>query len=135
MYAVSGGHKEIVKRMLLKGVNRQLANLEEKRAIDLARDLGRGDLVRVLEDEFGNCDRIKIACNLKVVYQVERPSLKQPILFLVLFHLLFLPTHVLVEVDLFGDDSFAFFLAIAGLYYIAIMGLFCSLTRKHPRKR
>jgi ankyrin repeat protein len=27
MYAVSGGHKEIVKKMLLKGVNRQLRNL------------------------------------------------------------------------------------------------------------
>lgn len=27
MYAVSCGHKEIVKRMLLKGVNRQLCNL------------------------------------------------------------------------------------------------------------
>lgn len=96
MYAVSGGHKEIVKRMLLKGVNRQLINLEEKRAIDLARDLGRGDLVRVLQDEFSNCDRVKIGCNLKIVYEVEKPSSKQCILFLFLFNLLFLPTHLLV---------------------------------------
>ena len=28
MYAVSAGHKEIVKRMLLKGVNRHLTNQE-----------------------------------------------------------------------------------------------------------
>jgi len=29
MYAVKGGHKEIVKRMLLKGVNRHIKNNEE----------------------------------------------------------------------------------------------------------
>jgi hypothetical protein len=50
MYAVSGGYKEIVKRMLLKGVNRQLVNLEERRAIDLAKDLGKNELVKILND-------------------------------------------------------------------------------------
>lgn len=68
MFAVSGGHKEIVKRMLLKGVNRNLLNLEEKRAIDLAKELGKPEMARILNDEFSNCERVKIACNVKMVY-------------------------------------------------------------------
>jgi hypothetical protein len=40
MYAVKGGYKEIVKRMLLKGANRHIKNNEEKKALDVARAQG-----------------------------------------------------------------------------------------------
>jgi hypothetical protein len=77
---------------------------------------------------------VKIGCNFKVVYRVEKPSIKQCLLFLFLFHLVLLPTHVLVEVDLFGDDSYPAFYAFVGLYYLAVMVLFGLLTKKHPKK-
>lgn len=70
MYAVAGGHKEIVKRMLLKGVNRHAKNEEEKRAIDIAQEMGQREIARVLLDEFTNWEKVKIACNYKVVYRV-----------------------------------------------------------------
>lgn len=41
MHAAAAGHKEIVKRMLMKGVNRHLRDNHEKRAIDVARELGK----------------------------------------------------------------------------------------------
>lgn len=88
--------------MLLKGVNRHLYNLEENRAIDLAKDLGKNEIARILNDEFTNFERIKICCNVKMVYEVENPSIKQCILFLFLFHLFFIPTNLLVEIDIFG---------------------------------
>ena len=134
MFAVSGGHKEIVKRMLLKGVNRNLCNLEEKRAVDLAAELGKHEMARILKDEFTNCERVKIACNVKIVYEVEKPSIKQCILFLVLFHLIYLPTNLLVEVDIFGEETYLGFYALAGLFYLLVMLLYFLLTRKHPRK-
>lgn len=134
MFAVSGGHKEIVKRMLLKGVNRNLSNLQEMRAIDLAKELGKNDMARILNDEFTNCERVKIGCNVKIVYEVEKPSVKQCILFLVLFHIIYLPTNVLVEVDIFGEDTYIGFYAIAGFFYLLVMVIYFLLTRKHPKK-
>jgi ankyrin repeat protein len=41
MHAAAAGHKEIIKRMLMKGVNRHLRDNHEKRAIDIARELGK----------------------------------------------------------------------------------------------
>ena len=41
MHAAAAGHKEIVKRMLMKGINRHLRDNHEKRAIDIARELGK----------------------------------------------------------------------------------------------
>ncbi len=134
MYAVSGGHKEVVKRMLLKGVNRQLINLEDKRAIDLAREQGRGDIARVLDDEFSNCEKVKIGCNFKVVYRVEKPSVRQCVLFLFLFHLVLIPTHLLVEVNLFGDNTYFVYDGLVVAYYLSVIILFALLTRKHPKK-
>ena len=54
MLAVSGGHKEIVKRMLLKGVNRYLVNNEEKSALNMAKDLNKYDMVKILDENYTN---------------------------------------------------------------------------------
>jgi hypothetical protein len=133
MYAVSGGHREIVKRMLLKGANRQLMNNEEKRAIDIAGELGLNSLAGVLREEFSNWERVKIACNYKLVYRVERPTVIYSGLFLVLFHLMLLPTNLLAEVRILGqEESFFLFYVLAGLYYLLVLVLFGLLTRKHP---
>ena len=48
MLAVKGGHKEIVKRMLVKGANRHLTDNHEQRAIDHASAMGHNELVRIL---------------------------------------------------------------------------------------
>ena len=50
MLAVTGGNKDVVKRMLVKGVNRHISNRQEERAIDLARASGKVELVRILDD-------------------------------------------------------------------------------------
>jgi|JI6StandDraft_1071083.scaffolds.fasta_scaffold1271363_1 hypothetical protein len=41
MLAVKQGHKDIVKRMLVKGVDRDVRNLEEQKAIDIAGLMGK----------------------------------------------------------------------------------------------
>jgi ankyrin repeat protein len=70
MGAVSGGHKEVTKRLLLKGADRHLKNSEGETAIDLARSQGRQDMVRILNDQFTALEKLKICCNVKVVYKV-----------------------------------------------------------------
>lgn len=132
MYAVKGAHKEIVKRMLLKGSNRHLRNHEEERAIEIARAGGQEQLVRILNDEFTNCEKLKIVCNTKVVYKVEQPSRAYCLTFLTLFHLLFLPSNLLSRIDLFGTPYV--FYALAAVFYLLTMSVFIVLTRKHPRK-
>lgn len=77
---------------------------------------------------------MKIACNVKIVYEVEKPSIKQCILFLVLFHIIYLPTNVLVEVDIFGEDTYICFYALAAFFYLLVMLIYFLLTRKHPKK-
>lgn len=134
MYAVSAGHKEIVKRMLLKGVNRHLTNQEQQQSIDIALTLDKPEIVKLLNDDFTNCEKLKILCNLKVIYDVEKSSYSYSILFLVLFHLIFLPSNLLVEVDLFGQDKFYLFYLVIGLYYLFTMSLYLLLMKKHPNK-
>ena len=94
MLAVGANHRDVVKRMLVKGVNRHIMNRQEERAIDLARGAGKIDLVKILNDDFSNWDKVKIACNVKIIYDVEKPTKSYCIAFLVLFHLLFLPSQV-----------------------------------------
>ena len=55
-------------------------------------------------------------------------------MFLFLFHLVLLPTHLLIEVDLFGDSSYALYYAIVAVYYLSVIIIFGLLTRKHPKK-
>jgi palmitoyltransferase ZDHHC13/17 len=132
MLAVNGGFKEIVKRMLVKGVDRHVKNNQDERAIDMAKVAGKQDLVRVLNDEFTGMEKLKIACNVKIVYEVEKPTVVYCITFLVFFHLLFLPSNALVEVTLL-ETPYVFY-AIAGLYYVSVLVIFGLLTRKHPKK-
>lgn len=68
MHAVKDGHKDIVKRMLVKGVDRNIKNGEGQKAIDIAGLLGRDELVKILRDDFTKWERFKIACNVKIVY-------------------------------------------------------------------
>ena len=71
---------------------------------------------------------------MKIVYQVEKPSIKFSLLFLFLFHLILLPTNALVEIDFLDNTHFYAYYIIVGLYYILTMGIFIRLTKKHPIK-
>ena len=76
---------------------------------------------------------MKIACNVKIVYEVEKPSLAYCIIFLVFFHLIYLPSNVFAEIETFGTPYV--FYGAAGLYYLLVIVLFASLTKKHPKKQ
>ena len=52
MLAVNGNHKDIVKRMLMKGVSRNLTDREDQKAIDIARAVGNPELIRILNDNY-----------------------------------------------------------------------------------
>jgi hypothetical protein len=80
--------------MLLKGVDRNIKDRQDQKAIDIAQAIGNYDLVRILNDEYSCMDKVKIACNVKIVYEVEKPSLAYCITFLVFFHLIYLPSNV-----------------------------------------
>ena len=77
---------------------------------------------------------MKIACNYKMVYRVEKPTLIYCGLFLLLFHLLLLPTNILAEVDILGNESFFLFYLLVGLYWLLTLVVFGLLTRKHPAR-
>ena len=68
MLATNGNHKEIVKRMLMKGVDRHRLDKENQKALDIARAVGSPELIRVLNDDYSAWEKVKIACNTKVVY-------------------------------------------------------------------
>ena len=133
MLAVNDGHKEIVKRMLLKGVNRHIKDRQEQKAIDIAQAIGNYDLVRILNDQFTCAEKLKIACNVKIVYEVEKPTLAYCITFLVFFHLIFLPSNIFAEIELFGTPYI--FYGLAAIYYVLVIVLYARLTSKHPKKQ
>ena len=49
-----------------------------------------------------------------------------------MFHLIYLPSNIFAEVTLF-DTPYIFY-AIAAVYYLLVIILFCMLTKKHPKK-
>ena len=77
-------------------------------------------------------ERIRIACNVKIVYEVEKPTRVYSAVFLVLFHLIYLPSNILAEISLLSTPYI--FYALAFLYYLLILTIFTLLTRKHPKK-
>lgn len=95
MEAVNANNKEIVKTMLLKGVDRHIINNDARKAIEMAKEDNKNDLVMILNDQFTFMEKVKIACNVKLVYQVEKSSYTYSILFFLLYNLVFLPTCIL----------------------------------------
>lgn len=60
----------------------------------------------VLEDEFGVLEKVKIACNVKIVYREERQTHVYAVVFLVLYHVVLLPTCLLTEFAPVASDNF-----------------------------
>ncbi len=89
--------------------------------------------MRILRDDFTRWERIKIACNYKLVYEVEKPTVFYCVVFLIMFHILYLPSQILSEVTIF-DSPYPFY-AISALLYLVIIILFILLTKKHPKKK
>lgn len=50
MEAVNANNKEIVKTMLLKGVDRHIINNDARKAIEMAKEDNKNDLVMILND-------------------------------------------------------------------------------------
>jgi len=70
MEAVNCNNREIVKNMLLKGVDRNQLNKANFKAIDIARQANRQEIVKILNEDFTLGQKIAIACNVRIVYKV-----------------------------------------------------------------
>ena len=60
--------KEVVKLLLIKGASRQARNNNGESPLQIATLNQRDDLIRILDNNYGACDKIKIKCNKKIVY-------------------------------------------------------------------
>lgn len=56
--------------MLLKGVDRNQLNKANFKAIDIARQANRQEIVKILNEDFTLGQKIAIACNVRIVYKV-----------------------------------------------------------------
>ena len=68
------GNKEIVKSLLLKGCRKDLKNNEGLTAIEIAKKQDKKEMVNILNEDFTIGEKLKIACNVKIVYRVEKPT-------------------------------------------------------------
>lgn len=97
MIGTEYNRREAVKILLVKGADRELQNNLGRKAIDIAQENEKDELVKILFNDFGFLERVKIKCNKKIVYEPEKPSYSFAILFFLLFHLFFLPVNILSE--------------------------------------
>lgn len=84
-----------MKSLLLKGSRRDLKNSEGLTAIEIARKDDKKEMVNLLNEDFTLGEKLKIACNVKMVYRVEKPTVSYELLFLFLYHLVLLPTCII----------------------------------------
>lgn len=104
--------------------------------MQIARLNQRDDLIRILDNDYGACDKIKIKCNKKIVYEPEKSSYAYSIYFILLFHLFFLPANLLSEFDLI-DEKFVKIIPLMfeGIYEIIILTVYILLLRNRPKKK
>lgn len=91
-------------------------------------------MANILNDDFTLGEKLKIACNVKIVYRVEKPTVSYELMFLFLYHLVLLPTCIITEFRAFANSQFYIPIIVQGVYYLLTMTLFIFLTRKHPKK-
>ena len=97
MLAVTQNKKQTVKYLLIKGADRSQKNNENKTAMQIAQENNRGELEKILDDNYSCWDKFKIKCNKKIVYAPEESSYLYSVFFIILFHLFFLPINILSE--------------------------------------
>lgn len=87
-----------------------------------------------MDNNFGTCDKIKIKCNKKIVYEPEKSSYAYSIYFIILFHLFFLPVNLISEFSI--DEHYVKLIPLLfeGIYELIILTLYILLLRK-PRKK
>ena len=88
MIGTEYNRREAVKILLVKGADRELQNNLGRKAIDIAQENEKDELVKILFNDFGFLERVKIKCNKKIVYEPEKPSYSFAILFFLLFPLI-----------------------------------------------
>lgn len=82
--ATSKGHLKIVKKLLKAGADRGIRNSSSKTALMVAHDNEFRNIERVLRDERGLFDCLKLYLNLRQVYAPQSRSISKPLLFALL---------------------------------------------------
>lgn len=93
--------------------------------------------MRILDDNFGTWDKIKIKCNMKIIYAPEKPTYTYSILFILFFHLFFLPVNILTQfkidqkyikiIPFIGEGIYE---ALVILFYLL---LFIKFKKRQPK--
>lgn len=66
--AVHNGRTKIVKRLLVKGADRTLANGEGNKPIDIAKSMDFNQIANILDNNYRFGDHFKFYCNIKTKY-------------------------------------------------------------------
>jgi hypothetical protein len=85
MLAVTYGNTRVVRRLLIAGADRYIANTSGKIPYDVAVESEFLTISRMLNEQYGCCDFVKFYCNVKMEYRPKGRSLAIPMVFLATF--------------------------------------------------
>ena len=80
-------------------------------------------------------EKVKIKCNKKIVYEPEKPSYSFSILFILMFHLFFLPVNILSEFNISKKYIKVIPLGAEAIYEIIIIILYLLLIQKAQMRK
>ena len=85
-------------------------------------------MVKIISTEYTFMDKVKIACNKKMVYAPEKPSKTYLFFFFILMNLIYLPTNIFAEIQI-GDSPIPS-IVIQALFYLIILIDYFLLLKK-----
>ena len=121
--------------MLIKGADRKQTNNDGKTALEIARDKGREELVKIMDDEYSCWHKFKIKSIKKIVYAPEEDSYMYSVFFILLFHLFFLPVNILAEFKI--DEKYVKTIPFIfeGIYEVMVIVLYLLLLKKFRKRK
>lgn len=89
----------------------------------------------MLDNNYGCWDSFLIKCNKKITYEPEQPSYSYSILFILVFHLFFLPINILSEFNIDPKFIKVIPLVFEGIYELLIFVLYFLLLKKFRKRK
>lgn len=118
------GNTRIVRRLLMKGANRRIRNMQKKLPIDIARENNFHNITKMLDNDYNCCDFLKFYYNVKLEYRPKSRSLTIPITFIMTTLVALTIFHGLL---VFQDDFFFFYILEAILVGVMLLLYFSLL--------
>ena len=118
------GQTKIVRKLLIKGADREILNHEGLRPIDIATEYDFHTIKKMLNDKYGLMDYAKFYLNTQVKYSPQSRNLWMPLVFVFTTCFVVISSHLLVKPPFL--QGFLYLVA-PSIYYSILLGLYFSL--------